>query len=323
MTTDTCRQIRAQKIEYQKKGDYYFVSKDATRLQWLNIVIYTIGHLLYALSFWHMYHPCNWSMTNAKSVIHVYVLGTLTGLGITAGAHRLWSHRSYNATFGLRCFLMICHTLAGQGTILFWAIVHRVHHKSSDSEADPHNIKRGIFFAHMGWIFVPRHPEYRIMARKMNITDLENDPVVMFQKRHYAELFILTSFLIPILISHQLLGETLWRSFLIIFIHRYFLSLHTTWLVNSAAHMFGDHPYDPSIAATENSFVSLAAMGEGYHNFHHTFPYDYRTSEDGMTFNLTRFFLDGMAALGFAYGLKTASDETVSMRKQQTERHGA
>lgn len=81
-------------------------------------------------------------------------LYSISGLGITAGAHRLWAHRSYKARFPLRVILMIFNTIAFQDAAMHWARDHRVHHKYSETDADPHNATRGFFFSHMGWLLV-------------------------------------------------------------------------------------------------------------------------------------------------------------------------
>ena len=99
---------------------------------------------------------------------------------------------------------------------------------------------------------------------------------------------------------------------------RYCVSLHITWLVNSAAHLWGYKPYDECIGARQNKYVSFGSMGEGWHNYHHTFPWDYATSEYGYRLNLSKVFIDGMAFLGQAYDLKQASQETILARRQRT-----
>ena len=108
------------------------------------------------------------------------------------------------------------------------------------------------------------------------------------------------------------LNASLFDSFLSFYVLRYVTSLHVTWFVNSAAHMFGDRPYKP-IKPVENIWVSLTTYGEGYHNYHHAFPNDYRASEHGLGFNITRHFIDLMAKFGHAYDMRTASDTVVNM----------
>ena len=107
----------------------------------------------------------------------------VSGMGITCGAHRLWTHRSFKASFPLQVFLCIGQCIAGQNCIFVWSRDHRVHHKYSDTDGDPHNINRGVFFAHVGWLLKKRHPYSLIGGSKLNFDDLKNDPLVDFQMR--------------------------------------------------------------------------------------------------------------------------------------------
>lgn len=111
------------------------------------------------------------------------IIGVVASFGITAGAHRLWSHKAYKARLPLRIILMILQTVAFQNSIYEWARDHRVHHKFTDTDADPHNASRGFFFSHMGWLLIRKHPEVKEKGKLIDMTDLERDPVVMFQKK--------------------------------------------------------------------------------------------------------------------------------------------
>ena len=111
-----------------------------------------------------------------------YWVGAAGGLGITAGAHRLWSHKSYDAKLPLRIFLMIGQCIAGQNSLFVWCRDHRVHHKFSETDGDPHNTNRGFFFAHVGWLLRKKHPEMKRKAATLDFNDLLADPVVKFQK---------------------------------------------------------------------------------------------------------------------------------------------
>lgn len=104
-------------------------------------------------------------------------------MGITAGAHRLWAHRTYAAKLPLRILLMIMQTTALQNHIYEWTRDHRVHHKFTETDADPHNAKRGFFFSHVGWLMVRKHKDVFIKGKTVDLSDLEADPVVMFQKK--------------------------------------------------------------------------------------------------------------------------------------------
>ena len=241
-------------------------------------------------------------------------------LATGAGVHRLWSHKSYQASLPLRIFLMIGQCVAGQNSIYVWSRDHRVHHKFSDTDADPHNTKRGFFFSHVGWLMRKKHPQLIIESNKLNFDDLMADPVVKFQYHYYFPLYLLFALLLPSLVPYFWFGETLFRSFMIVYVLRYMTNLHSTWFVNSTAHMFGSAPYDHRIEPKENYWVTWATNGEGYHNYHHTFPFDYRTSEDGAFLNTTKRFIDLMAWLGLAENLKFVSQEMIHARMEKNTR---
>lgn len=104
-------------------------------------------------------------------------------MAITAGAHRLWSHRSYKAKKPLRLILMLMNCVAFQNHIIEWARDHRCHHKWTDTDADPHNVNRGFFFSHMGWLLTKKHPMVKEMGKKLDLSDLYSDPILVFQKK--------------------------------------------------------------------------------------------------------------------------------------------
>ena len=107
-----------------------------------------------------------------ETLLFAMILWPISGLGITAGAHRLWAHRSYNASYGLRMFLMICNSIANQGSIYHWSRDHRVHHKYAETDADPHNAKRGFWFSNIGWLFVKKHPNVIEGGKRLPMDDL-------------------------------------------------------------------------------------------------------------------------------------------------------
>lgn len=111
--------------------------------------------------------------------------------GITGGAHRLWAHKSYKAKVPLRIILMIFQTLAFQNSIYEWVRDHRVHHKYTDTNADPHNSKRGFFFSHMGWLLCKKHNDVKTKGATIDMSDLESDAIVMFQERFELIIFFL------------------------------------------------------------------------------------------------------------------------------------
>lgn len=237
-----------------------------------------------------------------------YILYVVTGtMGITAGVHRLWSHRSYKANLPARLILGLANTIANQGSIIHWSAEHRVHHIHVDTDADPHNIRRGFFFAHMGWLFAPRTDAFVAARKTVDLSDLYADPVAYYQNKYYAYLSILCCYVLPTIVGYYFTGEVL-RSFTCLAMARWVITLHVTWNVNSVAHLFGDRPYDPKAEAREIRLVSIFSGGEGWHNYHHAVPWDYAATEDALDltwrFNLARFWIDMFAVIGWTYDRK-------------------
>ncbi|CAG9815709.1 unnamed protein product [Phaedon cochleariae] len=145
-------------------------------LVWRNIVLFTYLHAVAVYGLYLMF-------TSAKLVTSIYgiLLYQMGGLGITAGAHRLWAHRSYKAKWPLKLILTAFNTLAFENSVIEWARDHRVHHKFSETDADPHNAKRGFFFSHVGWLLCRKHPDVKAKGKAIDLSDLEQDPILAFQ----------------------------------------------------------------------------------------------------------------------------------------------
>ncbi|XP_075697691.1 stearoyl-CoA desaturase isoform X2 [Rhinoderma darwinii] len=286
--------------------------KPPRKIVWRNVILMTLLHAGAIYGFWYI--PLAKPATLAWSVLCFM----LSALGVTAGAHRLWSHRSFKAKLPLKIFLAVSNTMAFQNDIYEWARDHRAHHKYSETDADPHNAMRGFFFSHIGWLLLRKHPDVIEKGKKLDLSDLQADKVVMFQRRHYKKLILLMCFIFPTVVPWYFWGESLYTAFYVPCLLRYALVLNATWLVNSAAHMYGNRPYDKTINPRENRFVALGAIGEGFHNYHHTFPYDYTASEFGIRYNFTTCFINTMCVLGLASDCKRVSKETITARRLRT-----
>lgn len=252
------------------------------------------------------------SKCSYETLIWAFVLWPISGFGITVGVHRLWSHRSYEASFIVRAFLMLCNSVANQGSIFHWARDHRVHHKYSETDADPHNATRGFFFAHMGWLFVKKHPAVVKAGRELDFSDLKDDSLVMFQKKLDPWFTLYMCFVMPAQVATYW-GEDFWNAFYVAGALRYCVVLHFTWLVNSAAHLYGDHPYDVLSYPSENPFVSFCSVGEGWHNWHHKYPFDYAASEFGVSsqFNPSKMLIDFFCGTWISLGKKKSNSSMV------------
>ena len=148
-----------------------------------------------------------------------------------------------------------------------------------------------------------------------SITDINICP---FHPRHYKLLSTICNIIIPIAVPWYFWNESIWNGFFICYAFRYTFTLNATWCVNSFAHLWGDKPYDKHINPSQNFSVVLATGGEGFHNFHHTFPQDYATSELGSPMNPSKWFIDLCALFGLAYDLKTISKEAIRKRRIRT-----
>ncbi|XP_055902590.1 acyl-CoA Delta-9 desaturase-like [Eupeodes corollae] len=281
---------------------------------WSNAIGFLVLHILGGIGLVML----GFGYAKFQTVAYFVVFSFLSGMGITMGAHRLFSHKAYKAKTWLRVLLMLMHTMAGQNCLYVWVRDHRQHHKYSDTDADPHNATRGFFFSHVGWLMSKKHPKVKEYGQKIDMSDMEADPWIMFQKRHYKILYTIFTLVLPTAIPCLLWNETVLVSLFTTYFARYVVQLNTTWSVNSLAHMFGNKPYDKNILSVETVFVSIIAGGEGWHNYHHTFPWDYRTAELGMPFNVTTKVIDFFAKNGAVYDRKTVSENILRSRIQRT-----
>lgn len=289
----------------QEKREYQLV--------WRNILLFVYLHLSALYGVYLMFAGAKIQTT--LMALFLYPIG---GFGITAGAHRLWAHRAYKAKWPLRLLLTAFNTLAFQDAVIDWARDHRVHHKYSETHADPHNANNGFFFSHVGWLLCRKHPDVREKGKRIDLSDLYADPILRFQKKYYLILMPFVAFIIPTWIPMHFWGETFGNAYCLN-LTRYVITLNATWLVNSAAHMIGWRPYDRNISPSENTLVCAFALGEGFHNYHHTFPWDYKTAELGKySLNFSTALIDFFAKIGWAYDLKTVSEEMVQKRVQRT-----
>ncbi|KAH8346983.1 acyl-CoA Delta-9 desaturase [Drosophila kikkawai] len=288
--------------------------KRRLKLVWRNIIAFGYLHLAALYGAYLMVTSAKW-----PTIALAYILYVVSGLGITAGAHRLWAHRSYKAKWPLRLLLVIFNTIAFQDAAYHWARDHRVHHKYSETDADPHNATRGFFFSHVGWLLCKKHPEVKAKGKGVDLSDLRADPILMFQKKYYMLLMPIACFIVPTAVPMYFWGESFVNAWFVATMFRWCFILNVTWLVNSAAHKFGGRPYDKFINPSENISVAILAFGEGWHNYHHVFPWDYKTAELGQySLNFTTAFIDFFAKIGWAYDLKTVSTDIIKKRVKRT-----
>jgi stearoyl-CoA desaturase (delta-9 desaturase) len=221
-------------------------------------------------------------------------------LSITAGYHRLWAHRTYEAHWSVRALFLVFGTMALQNSAWVWCSGHRRHHLNVDDEdLDPYSARRGFWFSHIGWM-VREYPSG--VENFNNIPDLRRDRMLAFQHRHYVSLALLTNFGLPLLVG-WLTGH-LWGTFLLAGVLRLVLSHHFTFFINSLAHMWGSRPYSEANTARDNPVLAVLTFGEGYHNFHHNFAHDYRNGVRWWQWDPTKWLIAGLHYVGLTRKLK-------------------
>lgn len=260
---------------------------------WVNVSLFTITFLITVIVVpWY-------ALTHGfSSALVIGLIGTLVfaGLSITAGYHRLWAHRAYDAHWSLRILFALGGALALQNSALHWASDHREHHKHvDDNDKDPYSAKRGFWYSHIGWMLreyqASRYHDYD------NVKDLQKDSIVMWQHRHYLVLTVLTTIGWPIALG--LMVGDVWGSLILVGVARLVLNHHTTFFINSLAHIWGKQTYTDRNTARDNGFLALLTFGEGYHNYHHIFSADYRNGIRWWHFDPTKWLI----RLGSWFGL--------------------
>ncbi|KAJ3567252.1 hypothetical protein NP233_g6484 [Leucocoprinus birnbaumii] len=243
-----------------------------------------------------------------KTVAFTWAYGNAQAYGITAGYHRLWSHRSYNASRPLQYLLAIVGASAVQRDIEWWCYQHRAHHRFTDTELDPYNALRGFWHSHIGWLLL-RAPRRR--RELVDIEDLRKNPVVQWQRRNYFLLALTFGVIIPGIIPYWCWNESVGSCVVFAIACRMCVVYHTTWAVNSFSHWLGKASYDDKHTPRDNFVVALLTHGEGYHNFHHEFPMDYRNAVEWYQYDPTKWFIWICQKLGLASHLKVALDNEI------------
>jgi len=263
------------------------------RIHWLNLFILTFTPII---SMVGMFTTPVQRPTLYFSIFYYF----FTGLGITAGYHRLFAHRAYNASTFTKYLMMLMGSGALEGSIKWWCGGHRVHHRYTDTPKDPYNSHGGFWYAHIGWMLIKPDPRHHTKA---DIRDLTSDPVIRFQHKYYLVVGPFMAFVLPTLVAGLLWGDWMGGYFYagalrLCFVH------HSTFCVNSVAHYFGSHSYDDDRTPRDSVVTAVLTLGEGYHNFHHEFPNDYRNGIQWYHYDPTKWFIALLSYMGLTYNLK-------------------
>ncbi len=271
---------------YEKRGIQW------SRLNWwvvLGIAAMHLGCLAAPFFF-------SWSALGV-----MFLLSWLTGgIGITLCYHRLLTHRSFKTPKWFEYFLTVCGCLAWQGGPVQWVGIHRIHHKHSDEEEDPHTPKHGFGWAHMFWCM---HKDPEGLNATDAAKDLQRDPVLRMLNRFFwvpqfalvVALYFCGQWAASAGFETSGLSWLLWGVCV-----RTVLVYHGTWFVNSATHTWGYRNYETKDGSTNLWWVALLSFGEGWHNNHHAHQ---RSAAHGLRwyeFDLTYWTIRLLGVLGLA-----------------------
>ena len=243
-------------------------------LKWVNFLAVVVPFLGFgAAVVWFWGWGLDWPTVAIFAVMYAG-----TGVGVTVGYHRLFTHRAFETTRPIRATLGILGSMAVEGPILYWVAVHRRHHQHADDDEDPHSphhhgggvggTLRGLWHAHAGWLFTEHAP-----GLSRYVGDLRKDPVASRVSALFP-LWVLLGLLLPTLagglISMSWTGALL--GFLWGGLARIFLVHHVTWSINSVCHVWGYQSFHVGDESRNNAVMGVLGLGEGWHNNHHAFP---------------------------------------------------
>lgn len=288
------------------------------RVDWINTVFLLIISLLAVIAapifLWKFDgNAFLWSM------FAFYCIAT--GMSITLGYHRLFSHLSFKAKWPVRLFTLVFGACAFENSALNWVSDHRRHHKHTDHDDDPYDISQGFFWAHIGWILFKRLPEPPLD----NVNDLRKDKLVMWQHRWDKLIALSVGLLLPAVLGYFFAGGAIGAlgGFLIAGVMRVFVVQQCTFFINSLCHTIGNQPYSTRCSARDSFVMSLFTFGEGYHNYHHEFQHDYRNGVKPWNFDPTKWSIWLLSKLGLASELRRVPDTKVLLAEMAEARRRA
>lgn len=214
-------------------------------------------------------------------------------IGVCLGYHRFLSHKSMKLAWPARFVTMLAGTLSGEGSPLFWAATHRLHHQRSDQKGDPHSPNDGPWWSHLLWLFGLRTVEEKELLLNRYAPDLVKDPLLQFFEKTYG------LWLVASAVSLYCLGGLpmlLWGHCV-----RMVWTYHATWFVNSATHIWGYRNYETRDLSRNLWWVALLAWGEGWHNNHHAHPHTARAGHKWWEVDMTWWSISALRACGLAY----------------------
>jgi stearoyl-CoA desaturase (Delta-9 desaturase) len=279
------------------------------------VVVPLIGVVAMVLLLWGW----GFSWVALRLMLGMYLL---TGLGITVGYQRLFTHHAFETTATIKFVFAVLGAMAFEGPVLKWVAMHRWHHQHSDDPQDPHSphhggpgvwgVLGGAWHAHVGWVF-GCDPD----GLSRYAGDLAADPVVRFVSKTWW-VWSVAGLLIPAVLGGLLTGT--WMGVLLGFVWaglaRVFLVHHVTWSVNSVCHLWGTRPFCNRDESRNNAVFGVLALGEGWHNNHHAFPTSARHGLRWWQVDASYLVIRGLAAVGLAWKVRVPATDAIGAKRR-------
>ncbi len=270
----------------------------------LYLILTPIGAIV-TIYFFALYDLFQW-----QTILLAIFMWLASGMAITVGYHRYFSHRSYKVKKWMEYLYVIFGTSAMEMSVIEWTYDHRNHHRFTDTEKDPYSIKEGFWYAHILWMFTKRGTTKGKTEIDFNkVSDLTKDKFLMFQHKYYIPFAVFMTFIFPGLIA--MLWGDFWGGVLIAGLVRSVIVHHGTFAINSVCHSIGKRPYSLDESARDSWISALLTYGEGYHNFHHKFPGDYRNAILPWQYDPSKWFIWTLSKLGIAWDLHKTPEERI------------
>ncbi|WP_371187030.1 acyl-CoA desaturase [Thalassotalea maritima] len=283
------------------------------RLLWLNIAIFASTFIVALFAVPYRAYTHGFDAFEILAAIFCFIF---CGMSITVGYHRLWSHRTYKAHAFVRLFCALGGAFALQNSILHWSSDHRVHHKHVDNnDVDPYSANKGFWYSHIGWMLRDYHAS--TYSNYDNVRDLQKEKIVMWQHKYYVPLALAMNIGIPVLLGW--LNGDIVSALLLVGVLRLVLSHHTTFFINSLAHIWGKQTYTDKNTARDNGFLAFFTFGEGYHNFHHIFENDYRNGIRWFQFDPSKWLIKGLSYIGLTWNLRKTPEDKIAKAKAKMQ----
>ena len=276
-----------------------FQHAKSNKIQWVTVTTVSIFHIL---AVWALF---TFSWQNLIAAAATWWIAGSWGIGM--GYHRLLTHGGFKTPKWMEYFLTFCGTLGLQSGAITWVTTHRIHHAFTETENDPHSPRGGTIWSHIGWILQGTAQNQSEATMKRYAPDLMKDKVHVFMSNYY--------WVTPIIAAVTLFAiggwsMVLWGSFL-----RQVIGWHSTWLVNSATHLWGTRRFATNDDSRNNGLVAALTFGEGWHNNHHANP---RSAKHGLTwyeFDVNWLQIKALEKIGLAkkvYAYELKNNENIN-----------